>query len=146
MEEVIFNIMQLLQAAMPGLSLIDEDYGQLETEEDTYPVTFPCVLIGNNETDWQTLSNNAQRGDVSLTVRLAIDCYDDTRMGSNTEELIASRLKFAAKVYTSLQGQRVSVSATKLNRTKSRSYGIAHGIKVYDTMFSFRFMDESLYS
>ena len=31
------------------LSLIDEDYGQLEmgAEEDQYPVTFPCVLIGN---------------------------------------------------------------------------------------------------
>lgn len=30
---------------MPELSLVDEDYGQLNTAEDIYPVTFPAVLI-----------------------------------------------------------------------------------------------------
>ena len=47
MEEVFIAIMEQIAQEMPELSLIDEDYGQLEmgAEEDHYPVTFPCVLI-----------------------------------------------------------------------------------------------------
>ena len=47
---------------MPELSLIDEDYGQLEmgAEEDQYPVTFPCVLIGNT-TPTGTTSDTGHR-------------------------------------------------------------------------------------
>ena len=39
MDELLLSIMQHIAAAMPELSLVDEDYGQLETQEDTYPVT-----------------------------------------------------------------------------------------------------------
>ncbi len=46
MEEVFIAIMEQIAQEMPELSLIDEDYGQLEmgAEEDDYPVTFPCVV------------------------------------------------------------------------------------------------------
>ena len=49
MDEIFIAIMEQIAQEMPELSLIDEDYGQLEmgAEEDQYPVTFPCVLIGN---------------------------------------------------------------------------------------------------
>ena len=49
MEEIFIAIMERIAEKMPELSYIDEDYGQLEmgAEEDQYPVTFPCVLIGN---------------------------------------------------------------------------------------------------
>lgn len=48
MEEIFIAIMERIAQKMPELSYIDEDYGQLETgaEEEHYPVTFPCVLIG----------------------------------------------------------------------------------------------------
>jgi hypothetical protein len=48
MDEIFIAIMEQIAQEMPELSLIDEDYGQLEmgAEEDQYPVTFPCVLIG----------------------------------------------------------------------------------------------------
>ena len=52
MDELLLKIMQHIDAAMPELSLVDEDYGQLETQEDTYPVTFPCVLVGNMTGEW----------------------------------------------------------------------------------------------
>ena len=49
--EELFNDMQRQIATQLGdaVSLIDEDYGQLEAlmnGEDQYPVTFPCVLVG----------------------------------------------------------------------------------------------------
>lgn len=57
--EQLFNDLQQQIAKEMGstVSLIDEDYGQLEAlagGEDQYPVTFPCVLIGIPETLWET--------------------------------------------------------------------------------------------
>ena len=46
--------MERIAEKIPELSYIDEDYGQpgSRAEEDHYPVTFPCVLVGNAESDW----------------------------------------------------------------------------------------------
>ena len=86
MDEIFIAIMEQIAQEMPELSLIDEDYGQLEmgAEEDQYPVTFPCVLIGNTNSDWHDLGYGAQKSESALTVRLAIDCYDDTSYASGT--------------------------------------------------------------
>jgi len=35
MEELFNRLMSMIVTGMPDLSLVDEDYGQLETEEDT---------------------------------------------------------------------------------------------------------------
>lgn len=57
MDELFSLFIQRISEWMPELTLVDEDYGQLEAglEEETYPVTFPCVLIGNLEADWENL-------------------------------------------------------------------------------------------
>lgn len=145
MEQIILEIMKLISASLPELSLIDEDYGQLELQsaEDTYPVTFPCVLIGNAEGNWDTLSDCAQRGKISLTVRLAIDCYDDTHIGSGTEDKIIERMQLNNRLYVSLQGKAVVDGMTELHRIHSRDFSLFRGIKCYETIFSFATMDES---
>ena len=103
MEEIFTSILKLINDEMPELSLVDEDYGQLETAEDTYPVTFPCALIGNMEADWEEIGMGTQKGMVTLTARLAIDCYDDTHIGSGTTAKVAERLQMANRLYTTLQ-------------------------------------------
>ncbi len=49
MESLLYQLINHIKDGMPSLSLVDEDYGQLEAidkeDMDTYPVTFPCVLI-----------------------------------------------------------------------------------------------------
>ena len=62
MEEIFIAIMERIAEKIPELSYIDEDYGQLEAgaEEDHYPVTFPCVLIGNAESDWNDLGTTGR--------------------------------------------------------------------------------------
>lgn len=64
MEELFKLIIELITNKMTGISLVDEDCGQLEAgiEEDAYPVTFPCVLIGNLEADWTNVGMGARRG------------------------------------------------------------------------------------
>ena len=87
MESVKLALMKRIEEAMPEVR-IDEDYGQLESQEDQYPVVFPCVLIGMGDTEWQPMANRpgVQQGKTSVTLKLAIDCYDDTHIGSTTEE------------------------------------------------------------
>lgn len=84
-----------------------------------------------------------QRGTVFFSVRLAVDCYDDTHYGSGTESKVAERLLMANRVYAALQGFRPNNSMTALVRTKSRFYSLPAGVKAYEYTFSFRIHDDS---
>ena len=136
--ETLFNdIQQRIADSFPQLSLIDEDYGQLEaieTAEDTYPVTFPCALIHIPEVIWDNLGGGSQRGTASVTIRLAIDCYHDTHSGSGTENKAADRMQFAQEIHRKLQGFR-SGSCSPLIRKKTNDYSRPHGIKIYETLY-----------
>ena len=145
MEEVFINIMEQIAREMPELSLIDEDYGQLEmgANEDHYPVTFPCVLIGNVDSDWHDLGYGAQNSESTVTVRLAIDCYHDTSYASGTYGKARGRQQLANKLYKALQGLECSEDASPLVREKSRDYALPGYIKVFEMTFSFTLHDES---
>lgn len=141
MEQLFLNIIRRIAEAMPELSLVDEDYGQLETQEDTYPVTFPCVLVGNIDTDWEDRPGQ-QRGHSSFTVRLAVDCYADTYVGSGTEQAITERQKMSHALYKALSHYTADGLVTSFVRTKSHDYTAPHGIKVYQHTFIFRQTEE----
>ncbi|MDR3266637.1 MAG: hypothetical protein LBT24_03605 [Tannerella sp.] len=143
MEEILIAILNRLQEKVAGLSLIDEDTGQLETEEDTYPITFPCVLVGNTDINWTDIGLGVQKGDTQLTVRLAIDCYDDTHIGSGTTEKIRDRQQLSNEVYKSLQGFRFNRYMAPMVRVKSRDYTLPGNVKVYEKVFKFYYHDES---
>jgi hypothetical protein len=108
---------------MPEIAYIDEDYGQLEgmdsENDDFYPVTFPCVLIGNAEADWKDIGMGTQAGQVQLAVRLGIDCYHDTHIGSGTTDKIRERMELAGKLYRTLQGYRFSGFMDEMARIKA---------------------------
>lgn len=145
MEEIFIAIMEHIAETMPKLSYIDEDYGQLELTEDqdSYPVTFPCVLIGNTESDWNDIGYGVQKSESLITVRLAIDCYDDTHYSSGTYEKVRERQLKAKELYKALQQFQCTEEATSLVRVKSRDYSLPGNIKVYETMYSFTLHDES---
>ena len=42
----------------------------------------PRGLIGNTESDWNDLGYGIQKSESLITIRLAIDCYDDTHYTS----------------------------------------------------------------
>lgn len=113
--------MEQIAREMPELSLIDEDYGQLEmgADEDHYPVTFPCVLIGNVDSEWHDLGYGAQNSESLITVRLAIDCYDDTHYSSGTYDKAKQRQEFAKKLYKTLQCMQFSDNSSPLVRKKA---------------------------
>jgi hypothetical protein len=138
MESLFNDIQNRIAGNLPQLSLIDEDYGQLEaieTAEDTYPVTFPCVLINIPETEWSNLGGGSQRGNTTVIIRLAIDCYDDTHYGSGTEQKAAERLQLAQSVHRLAQGFKPT-GASPLIRRSSRFYSRPHAIKVYEMSYN----------
>lgn len=135
MEQLFYSIQQHIATNMSVLSTIDEDYGQLQTDEDTYPVTFPCVLINAEQTDWESLSGGVQRGKCTVVITLGIDCYDDTRYGSGTEEKAVERQQMASELNKLLHCKRFEGSAGPLVRKKSRNYSLPGGIKVYEMRY-----------
>lgn len=139
MESLLYQLINHIKEQMPSLSLVDEDYGQLEAidkeDMDTYPVTFPCVLIDIPETEWSNLSGKSQKGKAKVNVRLVIDCYDDTHYGSGTEEKTLERAEMVKELHKILQGYRPDEDG-ELIREKSRFYTWSHGIKVYEMLYS----------
>ena len=139
MEEILYRLILHIKEGMPSLSMVDEDYGQLEAidkdEVQTYPVTFPAVLIDAPETDWSNLSLKSQKGKIRIVVRLIIDCYDDTHAGSDTEDRILERAGMVGELHRLLQCFR-PLDDGEMIREKSRFYTWSHGIKIYETEYS----------
>lgn len=138
--EQLFNDMQKQIALKLGdeITMADEDYGQLEAlmnGEDQYPVTFPCVLIGTPQIEWRTLNQDVQLGACTLTVRLAFDCYDDTRYGSGQEQAAAARMALSRKLNACIHGWKFDGCARVMIRRTSRQYSLPGGIKVYEQSY-----------
>ena len=140
MEEVYVNILERIKSLLPQLSYIDEDYGQLEMteEEDHYPVTFPCALIGEPDTEWEELTGDRQRGKSLITIRLAMDCYEDSHAASGTYHSVMERQQLANDLHKALRGFKPAQGATALIRTHSRGYSLPGAIKVIEFTFAFR--------
>lgn len=145
MDEILINILERINQEMPDLLLLDEDYGQLEmsAEQDSYPVTFPCVLVGNVEADWRDQGLGCQKGAAFITVRHAIDCYDDTHYSSGTYEKVRERRQSDQKLFKALQRFRCAREATPLVRVKSRDYTLPGFIKVFETTYAFTINERS---
>lgn len=138
--EQLFNDLQKHIALKLGneIILIDEDYGQLEAlmnGEDQYPVTFPCVLISMPEVKWSSLGGDAQRGTCLMTVRLAFDCYDDTRYGSGQEGKAAERMSLSRQLNRNIHLWRFEGCSRVMERKSTRGYSLAGGVKVYEHVY-----------
>lgn len=139
MESILNDLVSHVGQNMPDLKTVDEDYGQLEIlddpNRDTYPLTFPAVLIDAAETSWSNVEGLSQHGVCTIRVRLIIDCYDDTHYGSGTTGKIMEREEVRKRLHCLLQGHRIGEDGAMM-RTSSRFYTFNHGIKVYETTYS----------
>lgn len=138
MEELYTELIEYLERHYDdlGLSTLDEDYGQLEAMlngEDTYPITFPALLISVGETTWETVKAQEQRGTIIITTRLAFDCYDDTHYGADQRQYAQERIKTAGDLHKLLQCcQPDAMGASPLVRFASSTVALPRGIKVYE--------------
>lgn len=139
MESLLLHLISHIKEAIPSLSMVDEDCGQLEALDndnvDRYPLTFPAVLIDTPEVEWSNTARLSQQGTAKVNVCLVIDCYDDTHYASGTVEGISTRHKLVQQLHRAIQGFRPADEG-ELIRVSSKFYTFNHGIKVYDTVYS----------
>lgn len=140
-DRLILDIEDRIAAQVPDVQTIDENYGQLAKmfesgdDSDTYPVISPAVLIDVRDVAWGNLAGAAQQGTVSLTVTLAIDCYDDTHTRQAQRQRIADRLALAHRLHWALQGFKPA-DTTPLVRSSTRLYALPRGWKAYETTYT----------
>ena len=139
MELLLSRLISHIKENMTALATVDEDYGQLEAIDNDnvnmYPITFPCVLIDAPKVEWSCIANNSQKGKALLSVKLIIDCYDDTHYDAGTLDAINKRQDMAAQLHKILQGYR-PLDDGQLLREESRFYTYNHGIKVYEAIYN----------
>lgn len=138
MEHLLYDLINHIGSNMPDIRTVDEDYGQLEMLDDSresYPLVFPAVLIDSPETSWDNIAGLDQKGLCSVTVRLCLDCYDDTHYKSGQTDRILERDLVRKELHNLLQGHRIDGSSA-LIRTSSRFWTAGHGIKVYESTYT----------
>ena len=142
MEYILLPLIEHIAEGMPQLSLVDEDYGQLEVIDEEgkemYPITYPAVLIDLEQVDWSEVAGKSQMGEARLKIRLIIDCYDDTHASSGTLYRIQERAELRRQMHELLQGFKVTPEASGLMRTESKFYTGNHGIKIYQETYTCR--------
>ena len=96
-----------------------------------------------SESDWNDLGYGVQKSESFITIRLAVDCYDDTHYTSGTYDKVRERQLKAKELYKALQEFQCTEETSPLVRVKSRDYSLPGNIKVYETVYSFTLHDES---
>lgn len=150
MENILTSIIERLEgnASALGLSYVDEEYGQVDIldddSRDTYPVTFPCVLVDCQGEEWAEAGKDMQEGTATVNVNIYLDCYDDTHAGSTTIEEVSARLELVRSVTELLQNWKPLDNSRALMRTSTRTSTNNHGIKLYQITFSVRVFESFL--
>lgn len=143
MEELYLLIADRLKKTVPGLKTIDEDTGQLLETGDQYPVLFPCALVDVQSIDWNTDKSFNQRGTLSVTIKHAFNCYEDTHFSSPVG---FDRLKERTTQHHTLCSALhcynfMPKKMSSMIRAHSRNYTLLGRIKVYEVTFILKIED-----
>lgn len=144
MEKLYLQIAERLDRQVDGLLFIDEDTGQLIEEGDGYPVVFPCILIDLSTVDWTVAHSRNLRGTVTMTVKHAFDCTEDTHYAARRYQRFAGleeRIRQHRQAVAALHGWSPG-GTTALQRTQSRQYTLFGRVKVYEETFSLRLTED----
>jgi hypothetical protein len=117
MKDIFLAIQTAVKTAAPSFRHIDFDLGQLDQE--TPPVSYPCLLVGFNDDDnWMNIGGGVQKGGISVTVKMAFKILEKTSsvIAAPIQAQALSHLdtaKLAHKAIQFLEGENF----TKLSRS-----------------------------
>ena len=69
MKQLIQQIQNKLQAEVPELKYIDQDWGQMDFWNE-HPVKYPCALIDIQSADYTNNGEHTQQGTATVVIRL----------------------------------------------------------------------------
>lgn len=140
MIDLFYAIKQRL-SSIEGISLIDENWGQLTNWEEGYPVTYPAILIDAPTVEWTSSTREEQRGEATVTVALVIDCYHDTHYGSTQEQEASEHIQLMDSVNALLHGWSAGTGCGMLCRKQTRIYSDEHAVRVYENTYECKIVD-----
>lgn len=97
--QVLIKLQQRIKEYVPEIRFIDQDLGQLEWYDIRPAVTFPCVLIDFNDTEYEQMQLGQQWASVSFTLRLGFPPY------SSSNNLAPDALKEVALKYYEIENR-----------------------------------------
>ena len=103
----IFLILQnRIKTEVPEIRYIEQDLGQLEVYEDRPAVSWPCVLLDFQVSEYRDQLLNVQDGDLVITVRIGHNPYSHSHNLAALEvrEKALHYYELENKVYKALQG------------------------------------------
>jgi len=141
MEQLMNDLLRQIAGKMGNrVEVVDEDYGQLDAlknGEEAYAVAFPCVLAGIPEAVWTSLNAGTQRGELTLSVRLAFDCGAQLPAdGSTAAERCAQRYELMNRLNEAVQGWCFEGCQSVAARTRSVQTAERGNIKVYELQYA----------
>lgn len=143
MEELYLNLQKEIGLCVPELVHINEDVGQLECDnpdEAGFQLSYPAVLINVADVDWKDCAPTGQKGEVVISVKLAMDVYASSMYGATDETRLLERMELFKKVHKSIHKKKLG-TVMPLARYKSRSYSINGGIKIYESLYRTTFKE-----
>lgn len=100
MIDLFSEIQSRLAAEVPELQFIDLDCQQVERQNDSYPVQFPCVLI-NFSADWK--GKDVQQGDTVVSFRIYQQVTEDTHHSSTQKAAAFTELGLINSIHSKIQ-------------------------------------------
>lgn len=138
--EVIFMDVLNTISEIPELNYVSEDWGQLNFEQP--PVNWPCALIDLSDGVYQNTSENQQRADVTLTIRVGdirfngVTSYTPTELAQNAFAIYG----IMTKIHKKLHGQACS-GTSSFSRVSIKKIERQDSVREFVMSYKFRFTE-----
>ncbi|WP_108821063.1 hypothetical protein [Dysgonomonas sp. Marseille-P4361] len=145
MDRLIEAIQDRLEAQVPELQYIDDDWGQMDDYAQP-PVKYPCALIEVQDAEYTDEGELRQRGVVLVTVKLYFMRLSNTSNRAPKSQKIEAHKNWAicTKVNQALHGQDfIKNGFAKLTRKRMSPPKRQDGIYNRNITYSVGFLDES---
>jgi hypothetical protein len=145
MKQLLTDIQTRLQAYVPQLAYIDEDWGQMDYYSVAQPVKFPCALINIGTIVYTDQGKGVQTGIGTVIITVA-----DIKLTNSSANAPLLQKQAAWKVYDTIQsvhqalhGWTGSPFYGPLTRTQLHRRKNDEGINLFDVVFTVSIRDDS---
>lgn len=144
MQTAYKDLLEQLQAKIPGLRWIDLDRGQIDDPEGNYTLDFPAVLISFGEIPWNSIGEKVNHGSAHITFRLAFKSYNDSNnlTPESIRETALQELGIRQDLNAALQGFSGS-NFNELQHTGTMQEPREDGMLVFSETYSTMLVDNS---
>jgi len=102
--KIFLAIQSRINDKVTGLSLVDQDFGQLDSEDLLPGLTWPCLLIDMEDTSFSPLSDKAQIGECTILLRLAFGQVVEEDPEEEYSDMATAQYNLEHNIHLALQG------------------------------------------